>query len=64
MGALNGHKVVVELTDYGDDGSDTGTARSPEGQVIQILGHINDPGVDILSIIKGYEIPEEFPNEE
>ena len=65
MGALNGHKVVVELTDYGDDGTGDGShvAKSPEGQVIQILGHINDPGVDILSIIRGYEIPEEFPDE-
>lgn len=57
LGAANGHKVVVEIMDYGDD------KRSPEGHVIQILGHINDPGVDILSIVKGFGLPEEFPEE-
>jgi len=50
-GAVNGHKVVVELTDYG-----TGN-RNPEGKVVEILGHINDPGVDIISIVRGYELP-------
>ena len=55
MGAMNGHKVVVEITDYGKSG------KNPEGKVIEILGHINDPGVDILSIVKGYDIPTEFP---
>lgn len=54
-GAVDGHKVVVELTDYGSDN------RSPEGKVIEILGHSNDPGVDILSIVKGYDLPLEFP---
>ncbi len=53
-GAVNGHKVVVELTDYGGD------RRNPEGRVVEILGHVNDPGVDILSIVKGYELPVEF----
>ncbi len=53
-GAVTGHKVVVEITDYGDD------RRSPEGKVVEILGHVNDPGVDILSIVRGYELPEEF----
>lgn len=54
-GAVTGHKVVVELTDYGDE------RHKPEGKVIEILGHVNDPGVDILSIIKGFDLPEEFP---
>ncbi len=53
-GAMSGHKVVVEITDYGTD------RRSPEGKVIEILGHINDPGVDIMSIVRGYELPVEF----
>ncbi len=53
-GAMSGHKVVVEITDYGTD------RRSPEGKVIEILGHINDPGVDIMSIVRGYELPMEF----
>ena len=44
-GAVTGHKVVVELTDYGAG------RKSPEGKVIEILGHSNDPGTDILSIV-------------
>jgi len=53
-GAMDGHKVVVELTDYGDD------RHNPEGKIIEIIGHVNDPGVDIMSIVKGYELPVEF----
>lgn len=53
-GAMDGHKVVVELTDYGSE------KKSPEGKIIEILGHRNDPGVDIMSIVKGYELPVEF----
>ncbi len=54
-GAVRGHKVVVEITDYGKEG------KKPEGKVVEILGHINDPGTDILSIVKGYDLPMEFP---
>ena len=54
-GAVNGHKVVVELVSYGTD------RKSPEGKVVEILGHISDPGTDILSIVKGYDLPVEFP---
>lgn len=54
-GAVTGHKVVVEITDYGSGD------RNPEGRVIEIIGHINDPGVDIKSIIKAYGLPEEYP---
>ena len=54
-GAVTGHKVVVELTKYGDNN------RKPEGKVVEILGHVNDPGVDIMSIVKGYDLPTEFP---
>ena len=53
-GAVSGHKVVVELTDYGS------ATKSPEGKVVEILGHINDPGVDIMAIVRGYELPMEF----
>ena len=56
-GAVTGHKVVVEITDYGSDN------HNPEGRVIEILGHVNDPGVDILSVIKAYGLPEEYPDE-
>ena len=54
-GAVTGHKVVVELTSYGGDG------KKPEGKIVEILGHANDPGVDILSIVKAYNLPVEFP---
>jgi len=53
-GAVSGHKVVVEITDYGDE------RRNPEGRVEEILGHINDPGVDIMSIVRSFELPVEF----
>lgn len=53
-GAVDGHKVVVELINYG------GRDKKPEGKIVEILGHINDPGVDIISIVKGYELPMEF----
>ncbi|MDE6405087.1 MAG: ribonuclease R, partial [Lachnospiraceae bacterium] len=53
-GAVTGHKVVVELTSYGDE------RHKPEGRVVEILGHSNDPGVDIMSIVRGYELPVEF----
>lgn len=53
-GAVSGHKVVVELTDFGGEG------KKPEGKVIEILGHINDPGTDILSIVRAYDLPAEF----
>lgn len=53
-GAVTGHKVVVEITEYGKGN------KSPEGKVVEILGHANDPGIDIMSIVKGYELPCEF----
>ena len=54
MGAVDGHKVVAELTDYGREG------RKPEGRIVEILGHMYDPGVDIMSIVRGYGLPVEF----
>lgn len=55
MGAVDGHKVVAEITDYGSE------RRRPEGKIIEIIGHINDPGTDIMSIVKAYDLPTEFP---
>ncbi|MDD3253951.1 MAG: ribonuclease R [Lachnospiraceae bacterium] len=57
MGAVTGHKVVARITDYG------GEQKKPEGVITEIIGHINDPGTDILSIVKAYGIPQEFPAE-
>lgn len=65
LGAVTGHKVVVEITSYGREGKGPEGAggRSPEGVVTEILGHVNDPGVDILSLVRAYDLPEEFPDE-
>lgn len=56
-GAVTGHKVVVSITNYGDDD------HKPEGKVIEIIGHRNDPGVDIMSVVKAYDLPVEFPKD-
>ncbi|MEX5965166.1 ribonuclease R [Staphylococcus ureilyticus] len=56
LGAIDGHKVLVQITKYAD-GTD-----NPEGQVSAILGHKNDPGIDILSIIYQHGIEIEFPD--
>lgn len=55
-GAVDGHKVVVWITTPAYEN------RRAEGKVVEILGHINDPGVDILSLIKAYDLPEKFPD--
>ena len=57
LGAVTGHKVVVKITDFGSD------TKNPEGKITEIIGHINDPGTDILAIVKAYGIPMEFPEE-
>lgn len=57
LGAVEGHKVVVKLVTYPEG------RKSAEGEVIQILGHKNDPGVDILSIIHKHGLPIEFPDD-
>ena len=56
MGAVSGHKVVCHIEDYGDD------EHKPEEVITEILGHKNDPGVDILSIVRGFGIEPEFPD--
>ncbi|PTJ17277.1 ribonuclease R [Staphylococcus simulans] len=57
LGAVEGHKVLVQISKYAE-GND-----NPEGHVSAILGHNNDPGVDILSIIYQHGIEIEFPDE-
>ncbi|MBI0577643.1 ribonuclease R [Neobacillus cucumis] len=56
-GAVEGHKVVVKLTTYPEG------RKSAEGEVVEILGHKNDPGVDILSIIHKHGLPMAFPED-
>jgi ribonuclease R len=54
-GAVEGQKVVVKIVKYPEGRS------LAQGEVIEILGHKNDPGVDILSIIRKHGLPEAFP---
>ncbi|WP_240315731.1 ribonuclease R [Sporosarcina sp. PTS2304] len=55
--AVDGQKVIAEITSWPDD------EKSATGMITQILGHKNDPGVDILSIIHKHGITVEFPQE-
>ena len=52
-GVVEGHKVLVKLTSKLE-------GNLYRGEVIKILGHKNDPGVDILSIVAKYNIPDTF----
>lgn len=56
MGAMDGHKVLVKI------GKKIGN-NAYKGEVLKILGHKNDPGVDILSIVHKYEINDTFSDE-
>ncbi|WP_174721853.1 ribonuclease R, partial [Paenibacillus xylaniclasticus] len=56
-GAVSGQKVVVRITEYPEGRS------AATGEVIEVLGHKDDPGVDILSIIRKHQLPEGFPDE-
>ena len=57
MNAVDGHKVVVQLEKKKNN------SGRYEGKVVDIIGHINDPGVDILSIIYKYNFNVDFPEE-
>ncbi|MDF2522324.1 MAG: RNAse, partial [Clostridia bacterium] len=56
-GAQKGHKVVVEITVWPEG------RRNPEGRIVEILGHKDEAGTDILSIIRTHNLPEEFPED-
>lgn len=57
LNAVDGHKVIVEL------GKKINNNGRYEGEVVEIIGHVNDPGVDILSIIYKYNINVDFPDD-
>ena len=57
MDAQNGDKVVATILDYGNE------HKNPQVEVTEILGAKNEPGTDVLSIVRSYGIPEEFPQE-
>ncbi|CAK7056926.1 ribonuclease R [Tissierella sp.] len=54
--AKTNQKVVVEITTWPEP------RRNPEGKVIEVLGYLDEKGTDILSIIRQFNLPEEFPN--
>ena len=56
LNAVDGHKVIVELIKHINN-------TRYEGKVIEIIGHKNDPGIDILSIVKKYNINTDFPDD-
>ncbi len=55
LGAEDGQKVLVKILDYGAEG------KSPEGEIIEVLGDPDEKGVDVLCIAKSYGLPMEFP---
>jgi len=57
-GAVTGQKVVVRMLKFPE-----GRSTAAEGEIVEILGHKDDPGVDILSIIRKHRLPEQFPPE-
>ncbi|AJY75047.1 ribonuclease R family protein [Paenibacillus beijingensis] len=57
MGAVTGQKVVARIVAYPEGRS------AAQGEIIEIIGHKDDPGVDILSIIRKHQLPEGFPDD-
>ena len=56
LGAVEGHKVVAIIKEFRKDSTVT-------GEIEKIIGHINDPGVDILSVVEKYEIKSDWDEE-
>lgn len=52
--AKSGDKVVAKIYDYGSK------HKKPEAKITEVLGNVHNPGVDILSIVKSYALPEQF----
>lgn len=55
--ARNNHKVLVKITKYPQKG------KNAEGKIIEVLGNVNEAGVDMLSLIKEHSLPSTFPDE-
>lgn len=53
--AKDGYKVVAKITKWPEP------RRNPEGKIIEVLGHKDDIGTDIVSIIRKHKLPENFP---
>ena len=55
--ARNNHKVLVQITKYPENG------KNAEGKIIEVIGNVNEAGVDMLSLIKEYSLPSTFSEE-
>lgn len=55
--AKNNHKVLVQITKYPEKG------KKAEGKIIEVLGNVNETGVDMLSLIKEHKLPSIFPKQ-
>lgn len=55
--ARSNHKVLVKITKYPQKG------KKAEGKIIEVLGNVNEAGVDMLSLIKEYDLPSKFPEQ-
>ena len=55
--ARNNHKVLVHITKYPQKG------RKAEGKILEVIGNVNEAGIDMLSLIKDYDLPYKFPKE-
>ena len=52
--ARNNHKVLVQITKYPQKG------KKAEGKILEVIGNVNEAGIDMLSLIKDYELPYRF----
>ncbi len=55
--ARDGEQVLIRLTGWDDP------SRNPEGEVLEKIGLVGEPGTDLLTVIKKYELPGEFPKQ-
>ena len=53
--AKNNDKVIAKITKYPEKG------KNAEGEIEEVLGNINQAGIDMLSVIKEFDLPNEFP---
>lgn len=55
--ARNNHKVLVQIIKYPQKG------KKAEGKILEVIGNVNEAGIDMLSLIKDYELPYRFPKD-
>lgn len=55
--ARNNHKVLVQITKYPQKG------KKAEGKILEVIGNVNEAGIDMLSLIKDYDLPYRLPKD-